>query len=388
MAEYVINQYRGVFKRAMELYEAEKFKDSYLLFETVVSNDPANFQACYYLADQLYYGKGCPKNVKKAFTLFMNAASNKITDAAYMVGVCYLEGTGINQDSTQAVAWFTEAAKYAHPLSQYYLGLSYMRGEGITKDIPRAAQWLVHAAKAGIVEAQREAGMCYEILGKFKGAATLFLAGAENGDPVCQEKIHDYYSEGKGVLQCTELAVHYLEQSANQGHPRAQYKYAKRCQDGQGVKEDRRAAFQWFQKAANGEDPDAMNELAECYHLGDGVLKNDASAITWWQKAANSGNVAAMIHLAENLTAPTDKNIQEDLVTAKYWWSRAAEAGDPYAMYRLGDCLEHGIGVSVINLDDAFKWYRLAAQNGDKDAEEAAKKFTKSITGKIKLKTK
>ena len=30
MAEYVINQYRGVFKRAVELYEAEKFKEEIL----------------------------------------------------------------------------------------------------------------------------------------------------------------------------------------------------------------------------------------------------------------------------------------------------------------------------------------------------------------------
>jgi TPR repeat protein len=93
-----------------------------------------------------------------------------------------------------------------------------------------------------------------------------------------------------------------------------------------------------------------------------------------------------MIHLAENLTEPSDKNIVQDLVTAKYWWSRAAEAGDAYAMYRLGDCLEHGIGVSVINLEDAFKWYRLASQNGNEDASEATKRFSRSITCKVKIK--
>jgi TPR repeat protein len=75
-----------------------------------------------------------------------------------------------------------------------------------------------------------------------------------------------------------------------------------------------------------------------------------------------------------------------DLVTAKTWWTKAAEAGDAYAMYRLGDCLENGIGVSNVNLDDAFKWYRLAAQNGYKDAEEACARFSKSFTGKVKLK--
>ena len=43
-----------------------------------------------------------------------------------------------------------------------------MKGEGINKDIPRAAQWLVHAAKAGVIQAQRDGGLCYEYLGKFK----------------------------------------------------------------------------------------------------------------------------------------------------------------------------------------------------------------------------
>ena len=185
MAEYVINQYRGVYKRALELYNDEKFKECYPMFETVVKNDVLNYDAKYYLADLLYNGKGCTKNVKEAFQLYMTAATNKNVEAAYMVGMSYLTGTGIMQDSTQAVAWFTEAAKYAHPLSQYYLGLAYLRGEGITKDVPRATQWLVHAAKSGIVDAQREAGECYELLGKMKGAATLYLEGARNGDPVC-----------------------------------------------------------------------------------------------------------------------------------------------------------------------------------------------------------
>ena len=75
-----------------------------------------------------------------------------------------------------------------------------------------------------------------------------------------------------------------------------------------------------------------------------------------------------------------------DLVTAKFWWQKAAELGDPYSMYRLGDCLEKGIGVSLINVEDAYKWYRLAAQKGDPDALEAVKRFSKGVGGKVKLK--
>lgn len=386
MAEYIINQYRGVFKRALELYQEEKFKEAGPLLELVVLNDPSNFNACYYLADVLYYGKGLQKNLKRAFQLFMIAATNKITEASYMIGLCYLEGAGINQDSTQAVAWFTEAAKYGHPLSQYYLGLSYMKGEGISKDIPRACQWLVHAAKQGVVEAQKEAGICYEVLGNMKGAATLFLAGAENGDAYCQERIADCYAEGKGTRQCLELAFHYYELAADQGNIKAQVKLGHRYAHGDGVARDIKRALDYYNKAANGDEPEAQNALAECYHLGDGILKNDSLAISWWTRAANLGNVDAMIHLAENLTDPTDATIEEDLVTAKYWWTKAAESGDAYAMYRLGDCLERGIGVSIISLDDAFKWYRLSSQNGNEEATETCKRFTKTITGKVKLK--
>lgn len=388
MPNYEINQYRGVYKRAVELYESEKFKDAGLLLQKVYENDPENYMACYYLADLLYYGKGIAKNTKKAFDLYMIAATNKVTEASFMVGLCYLEGEGIYQDSIQAVSWFTEAAKYAHPLSQYYLGMAYKNGEGVDKDIPRAAQWLVHAAKSGIVEADKEAGICYETLSKFKGAARLYLAGAEAGDSYCQEKIGDFYADGKGTLQCAELAIHYYELACNQNNVEAMVKLANHYAKGENFPKNIKKAIELWTKAANNGNDEAQNNLAECYHLGDGIVKNDLTAVSWWEKSASQGNVNAMIHLAEILTDPTDNNIDKDLVEAKNWWLKAAEAGDSYAMYRLGDCLEKGIGVSSINLDDAYRWYRLSSQNGYMDATETCKRFTKTLSGKIKIKTR
>ena len=64
MPEYVINQYKGVYKRAVELYTEEKFKECAPLFEMVVKNDQLNYSACYYMADLLYYGKGVNKDIK------------------------------------------------------------------------------------------------------------------------------------------------------------------------------------------------------------------------------------------------------------------------------------------------------------------------------------
>lgn len=389
MAEYIINRYTGVFKRAEELYNDEKYKEAVPLLTQVVENDRNNANAHYYLADCLYYGKGTPKDIKRAFQYYMFAAQSKITEACYMVGLCYLEGTGIHQDSTQAVAWFTEAAKYAHPFSQYYLGLAYMNGDGITKDIPRAAQWLVHAAKQGVVDAQQKAGLCYEMLGKMKGAATLFLAGAEAGDAYCQERIADCYADGVGTLQCTELAVHYYELAANQNNVQAQVKMANRYSTGKGVEQSMKKAIYWYMKAAGVENPEALNALGDIYATGNGVLENYDTAMGYWLRAANAGYVPAIIRVAENYALPPENStVSQDLVTSKYWWTKAAEAGDAYSMYRLGECFEKALGVPVASFEDAYKWYKVAADNGSEEAAEQLKRFTKSINGKIKVKKK
>lgn len=388
MAERTVNLYRGVFKRAEELYNEEKYRDAAPLFKQIIENDPENFVACYYYAECLYYGRGVAKDVKQAFKMFMTAAANKITDAAYMVGLCYLEGAGVNQDSTQAVAWFTEAAKYAHPLSQYYLGLAYMNGDGISKDIPRAAQWLVHAAKQGVVEAARDAAICYEALGKFKGAATLYLSAAENGDAYSQEKIADFYADGIGTLQCTELAIHYYELAAGQGNVEAQVKMGNRYATGKGgVEQSIKHALQWWMKAANAGNAEAQNNVGECYYSGEGVYQDYSVAMSWWTKAAEQGNVNAMVHLAETNAIPPDGE-QPDMIQSKYWWMKAAEKKDPYSMYRLAECFEKGWGVPVVNLEDAYKWYKAAVQEGYEEANEDLKRFSKSITGKIKIKKK
>lgn len=112
-------------------------------------------------------------------------------------------------------------------------------------------------------------------------------------------------------------------------------------------------------------------------------IKNIQQAVSWWTKAANQGNVDAMVHLADIAALPEEG--EPDYFNAKYWWTKAAEAGDTYSMCRLGECLEKGWGTANPNLEDALKWYRLASQNGNEEAEEALKRFKKSLTGKIKL---
>jgi TPR repeat protein len=385
MPEFVESNYSGVYKRALELYSNKKFKDAFKMLDTVVENDKSNINAHFLLGECYFDGKGIMKDERKAFNLYYYAAQNKHVEACYKTGLCYLNAIGVRQDYTQAVAWFNESAKVDHSMSQYYLGMAYMDGIGITKDIPRAVVWLVQASKANIVDAQKNAGICFEKLNKLRQAATMYLAAAENGDPYAMERIADFYADGKIITKCDELANKFYEEASNKGNCSAQNKLAYRYYNGDGIEKTLNRAVYWWMKASAGNIADAQNRLATLYFAGEGVIQDVEHAVLLWKKAAENGNIDAVITLA--------KNYSDDSIVAggnqdecKYWWTKAAEAGVPMAMYKLGECFEYGIGMSIPNLYEAYRWYKLAADNDYKAGKAKVKTFKTSKKSFKKIK--
>jgi TPR repeat protein len=60
--------------------------------------------------------------------------------------------------------------------------------------------------------------------------------------------------------------------------------------------------------------------------------------------------------------------IEKDPVEAVKWYRMAAEQGNVDAQYDLGVCSQNGNGVAQ-DLDEAVKWYRMAAEHGDVEAQ-------------------
>ena len=52
------------------------------------------------------------------------------------------------------------------------------------------------------------------------------------------------------------------------------------------------------------------------------------------------------------------------------WWRKAAEQDYSTAQFNLGGCYYEGLGVEK-DKAEAMKWFRLAADNGEEDAQEA-----------------
>lgn len=104
------------------------------------------------------------------------------------------------------------------------------------------------------------------------------------------------------------------------------------------------------QKAIAG-DTVAILEVARCYAKGKGVKRNDVEAMMWYGKVARQGN-------------PEAAN----------WFRDLAEKGSAQAQYNLGVCYENGEGVEKDTFE-AMKWYRIASEQGHKDAETALQKL-------------
>lgn len=153
-----------------------------------------------------------------------------------------------------------------------------------------------------------------------------------------------------------------LRQAAAQGDARAQYSLALRYAHGQGTPQNLTEAARWLERAASAGFAPAQYRLAALYERGQGVAKDLGRARSWYQTAAEKGNVKAMHNLAVSASGRQDGGA--DYALAAKWYGEAAAYGLADSQFNLGILAEHGLGMPK-NLPDAYRWFALAAKNGD-----------------------
>ncbi|MDE6293205.1 MAG: hypothetical protein K2L88_01110 [Clostridiales bacterium] len=83
------------------------------------------------------------------------AAMEGDQESQYALGVMYYSGEDIDIDYEQAAFWFKEAAKQKHADAMYYLGLCYVNGYGVEKNETTGQGFIRQAAKLGSRPAQK-----------------------------------------------------------------------------------------------------------------------------------------------------------------------------------------------------------------------------------------
>lgn len=157
-----------------------------------------------------------------------------------------------------------------------------------------------------------------------------------------------------------------LLEAAKSGDPRGLYDLASRLADPKNARRDLDTAAELYEHAATKGFAPAQYRLASMYEKGLGVAKNIKLAKTWYERAAESGNVKAMHNMAV-LYAEGGVDGKPNYVTAAKWFRQASEYGLRDSEYNYAILVARGLG-SAPDLNEAYRWFAIAASQGDADA--------------------
>ncbi len=215
-----------------------------------------------------YHGSdGYPQNYQKALECFTRASARGHLEATNYIGLLYLNGTGVMQNTPHAIEWFCHALKICPTFGRAYynLGCIFYEGTAAAVDYNQAFYYLNEAIRFGKNETY------YAIACHYVGYI-LFIVQRKPKDSI------PYFQE---AIRC------------NEDLPEAWYNLGVLSRNGH-LKD--KAPFYYFQKAAYLGYADAMDEVGRLYieaslrvpdsRKGEFVEK----AYTWLQRGAKKGS--------------------------------------------------------------------------------------------------
>ncbi len=184
------------------------------------------------------------------------------------LGLRYLKGQGVPQNSALALSWLTKAADSGDAIAQYEIGAMYDYGNGVTRDSSIAERWYRKSAEQGNLQAQNSLG--------------------------------DLYYNGEGIPVNYQQAHYWYKNAAEQGYRDAQNNLGETLLQGKGVPVNVTEGADWILKSAEQGYARAQKNLGDLFLEGKGVEKNFAQAIIWYQRAAAQGDADAKAILEKN----------------------------------------------------------------------------------------
>ena len=248
-----------------------------------------NYRTGLYFYDFIYTRE---KDEKKAVEWYRKAAEQGLPRAQIRLAICYATRTGVDVDmSREAKTWFDkgigglkDSAKDDNAEDQCLLGFCYLNGFGVDYDSTEGLKWLRRAAKQDYPLAQYLYGS--ELGGK--DAVSWYRKAAKKGFAPAQYALARCYGGGiSGVKKNEEKAVEWLRKSAKQGYDYAQMALAEAYADGFGeLDSDDEMAFKWYLRAAKKGNKYAQYEVGKRYEEGDGVKESEKEALKWYRKSS------------------------------------------------------------------------------------------------------
>ena len=187
---------------------------------------------------------------------------------------------------------------------------------------------------------------------------------AQDSEAKNQYEMGEKYYYGKGVTKDFAEAAKWYRKAAESGFDRAQNTLGYMYQNGLGVPQDHAEAVKWLSRAVDQGNAAAMGWLGRAYEFGEGVRQNDLTAQYWYEKAIDQGNAYAKRAL-ERLLSKSKSQQETQTISTPRPLSQVVSAKDHK---KQGDKYYEGIGVRR-EFHEAAKWYRMAAEEGNAEAQ-------------------
>lgn len=170
------------------------------------------------------------------------------------------------------------------------------------------------------------------------------------------------YADAQGLPE--SVAPVALKQAALDGDPIALYEISARYTEGRGTEVKLDEAVKWLKLSSDLDFAPAQYRLGNFYEKGTGVDRDIERARTLYQSSASNGNINAMHNLGVLLASTGNA---EDFTQAASWFLQAAERGVRDSQVNMAILFARGEGVPR-NLSESYKWFAIAANQGDADA--------------------
>lgn len=195
---------------------------------------------------------------------------------------------------------------------------------------------------------------------------------ANSGDAVAMRKLGYEYLIGKNIQKDEKKAFQLFRAAVWEGDLNATIYCGYCCKTGAGLeKPNIVAAARYYEYGARAGVAAAQYELARIYidkEMGDACFIGGANPYIgcerWLKKAAEQNYIYAEELLADKYYEGA--YIVKDVKAAIYWYEKAANKGSVYAMYQAG----YVYYTVPIDYNKAGQWFSLAAEKGNKDAED------------------
>ena len=172
-------------------------------------------------ANKYLFGIGVEKDEQRAFSLYLQSATNGDVLAMNKVGVFYKEAIGTEADKSKAIYWLTKSSDNGFAKAYYNLGTIFKDGVSKDQDFYKAFEYFSKGANASDPQSTyAEAYLLYKGFGcvqNYQQAAKLFLQAANAGKATAMYYLGLSYRNGYGVAKNIDSAKFWLNKALAKG---------------------------------------------------------------------------------------------------------------------------------------------------------------------------